>query len=151
MRRRVWRRRRRVLGYRREQGACSYAIASALPQCQIVLVEPQTSLTDLLKHNMALLAPDRHEIFPVGLGTEPGEFKLAIPESNKGGASLVFDAQHSKLPTVTVRVETAQKVSESSRFGWPTLIKMDVEGFEPIVFQSLESRDQRFADRRGEY
>lgn len=120
------------------KGACSYAIASALPHCQIVLVEPQTSLTDLLKHNMALLAPERHEIYPVGLGTEPGEFKLAIPESNKGGASLVFDAQHSKLPTVTVRVETAQKVSESSRFGWPTLIKMDVEGFEPIVFQSLK-------------
>ncbi len=120
------------------KGACSYAIASTLPHCRVVLVEPQTSLTDLLKHNMALLAPDRHEIYAVGLGTEPGEFKLAIPESNKGGASLVFDPRHSKLPTVNVRVETAQKVAESSQFGWPTLIKMDVEGFEPIVFQSLK-------------
>ena len=119
------------------KGACAYAMAARLPQCQIALIEPQVSLSPLLKRNMEQLAKHRYEIHPVGVGTEDGEFQLAIPQSNKGRASLVFDKATCQHPVVTVKIMTATQIAKASAFGWPTLVKIDVEGFEAVVIQSL--------------
>ena len=40
--------------------------------------------------------------------------------------------------TEVVPVTTAAAVRELSAFGWPTIVKIDVEGFEPSVIRSLE-------------
>jgi FkbM family methyltransferase len=119
------------------KGACSYAVATSLPNCKIVLIEPQIAFTNLLNHNMSQLAPDRFEVHSVGIGIEEGEFQLAIPASNKGRATLVFDEATNNDPKISVKIKTANQIVESSAYGWPTLVKIDVEGFEPIIFQAL--------------
>ena len=119
------------------KGACAYAVATALPRSQVVLIEPQAGLTDLLQHNMQQLAPGRFEVHAVGIGARQETLELAIPGDNKGRASLVFDVGAEACRKVMVQICTAQQVESRSAFGWPTLVKIDVEGFEPQVFESL--------------
>lgn len=71
------------------KGACSYEIATALPNSKIVAIEPQEIMQGLLKSNLDILAPGRHEIVKVGIGEKPGFFDLVIPQGNRGRTSLV--------------------------------------------------------------
>lgn len=126
------------------KGALSYAMAASLPGCKIVAIEPQRSLTGLLAENLETLARGRHEVFTVGIGETPGSFALVIPPGNGGRASLT--AQHRDGSRIEqVEVVTAETVRRYSRYGWPTLVKIDVEGFEPEVIRSLRPA---FASRR---
>lgn len=120
------------------KGACAYAVATALPRCQVVLIEPQATLTDLLEHNMRELAPGRFELHAVGVGVKEETLELIIPGDNKGRASLVLDVGSEDSRKVMVQIQTAQQIASASAFGWPTLVKIDVEGFEPQVFESLK-------------
>lgn len=119
------------------KGACAYAVATALPRSQIVLIEPQATLTDLLLHNMHELAPGRFELHAVGVGVKEEMLELMIPGDNKGRASLVLDVYTEDYRKVMVQIRTARQIAGASAFGWPTLVKIDVEGFEPQVFESL--------------
>lgn len=117
------------------KGACLYAVARGLPRARLVLIEPQPALQELIRHNMAQLAPGRHEIWDVAVGSEEGDFTLSVPEDNKGRASLVH---HGDGASVTVHVITAEQLASQSEAGWPTLVKIDVEGFEEQVITTLE-------------
>jgi FkbM family methyltransferase len=119
------------------KGACAYAVATELPSSQVVLIEPQVALAELLEHNMQQLAPGRYELHAVGIGTRQEARELVIPSDNMGRASLVFDLGSEDCRKVVVPMRTAQQVADASAFGWPTLAKIDVEGFEPEVFASL--------------
>jgi FkbM family methyltransferase len=120
------------------KGACAYAVATELPHSQVVLIEPQASLCALVEHNMRQLAPGRFESRAVGVGLRQEMLELVIPGNNKGRASLVLDVSDEKnCSKVMVPMRTAQQIADDSAFGWPTLVKIDVEGFEPQVFQSL--------------
>ena len=119
------------------KGACAYAMSTALPRCQVVLIEPQATLTEMLEHNMRVLAPGRFELHAVGVGVQEETLELAIPDDNKGRASLVHDFGVDHGRRVMVQIRTAQQIAGASAFGWPTLVKIDVEGFEPQVFESL--------------
>jgi len=120
------------------KGACSYEIATSLPLSKIVAIEPQQSMSDLLVRNLDLLAPGRHEVFPVGIGPTAGHSKLTIPSGNRGRASLVQNGNIDDSFTELVELATGEQVVRRSRYGWPTLIKIDVEGFEASVMESLE-------------
>lgn len=113
-------------------GACSYQIAHALPGCSIVAVEPQHELSALTRMNLVELNANAI-VLPVGLGEEELEMDLHIPFGNKGAASLLSQGGD----IIKVMIKTAQWVKDSSRYGWPTLVKIDVEGFEPKVIRSL--------------
>jgi FkbM family methyltransferase len=119
------------------KGVCSYAVAAALPQARIVAVEPQPDLAERTRANLARLAPERCEVHAVGIGTAEGTFTLAVPAANLGAASFVIDPQRAHR-TLEVPVITATMLRERSAHGWPTLVKIDVEGFEPEVVASLE-------------
>jgi FkbM family methyltransferase len=119
------------------KGACAYAVATALPRSQVVLIEPQAALSELLQHNMQELAPGRFELHAVGVGIKEETLELVIPGDNKGRASLVLDVGTEDCRKVMVPIRTAQQIAGNSAFGWPTLVKIDVEGFEPQVFESL--------------
>lgn len=119
------------------KGACAYAVATELPHSRVVLIEPQTALAELLEHNMQELARGRYELHAVGVGPRQEMLELAIPADNKGRASLVHDLGSEDCRKVMVPMRTAQQIADDSVFGWPTLAKIDVEGFEPQVFQSL--------------
>ena len=120
------------------KGACSYQVAYALPKCKTVAVEPQKDLIPNLSRNLQVVAEGRAEVFPVGIGEKSDISFLYIPKVNTGAASLLPPVEFPlELNGLEVRIETAEWVKRNSRFGWPTLVKIDVEGFEPNVIKSL--------------
>lgn len=120
------------------KGACSYEIATSLPRARIVAVEPQRGMQTLLTKNLRSVAPGRHEIFPVAIGVVAGSADIFIPEGNRGAASMVADHRSAAVATEKVEVTTCDAIRQRSRYGWPTIVKIDVEGYEPAVIQSLE-------------
>jgi FkbM family methyltransferase len=119
------------------QGTCSYLVATALRQACVVAIEPQQGLIEDLTSNLRRLADGRFEVHAVGIGTERGVVQLTVPEGNDGAATL-----HAGERGVTGRVENvtitpAEDLVHKSAYGWPTLVKMDVEGHEASVFASL--------------
>jgi FkbM family methyltransferase len=119
------------------KGALSYEIASSLPACKIVAIEPQKSMIDLLQKNLGTLAEGRHEVFPVGIGETPGTLELVIPSGNRGRASLVGQGKDDGSLSEFVEVMAAEDLCRQSKYGWPTLAKIDVEGFELSVIRSM--------------
>lgn len=120
------------------KGACSYEIATILRKARIVAIEPQRAMQALLRRNLEAVARGRHEIHPVGIGETAGNFEIFIPDGNSGAASMVAHRPGRQGRVERVEVDTAQGILQRSRYGWPTLVKIDVEGFEPSVIRSLE-------------
>jgi len=119
------------------KGACSYAIAVALPRSKVVAIEPQLGLAKNLSHNLRLLCPDRFEHHCVGLSIQEATMELTIPEGNSGGATLHRERLGVSGRSESVRLITATTLVRVSRFGWPSLAKIDVEGHESEVIESL--------------
>ena len=119
------------------KGACSYAIAAGLPRCKIVAIEPQAQMAADLLHNLGQISPGRFEHNPVGIGTRDEVLELTIPQGNSGRATLHPERMYVSGRTESVQLLTATSLAEGSRFGWPSLVKIDVEGHESEVVSSL--------------
>jgi FkbM family methyltransferase len=115
-------------------GAILFQIVNKLPKARFVAIEPQPELVKQLIHNTA--SDDRCQIFQVAVGTEEKIASLYIPDGNYGAASFV--RPHAQAKLVSVKIETAETIKIRSGLGWPTLVKMDVEGYEPHVIRSLQ-------------
>lgn len=120
------------------KGACSYAVAVALRKCRIVAIEPQGQLAANLVHNLGQVCPSRFEHHPVGLSTSERRMKLTIPDGNRGRATLHPDRMCASGTSEFIHLVTATSLQARSNFGWPTLVKIDVEGHEPEVIESLQ-------------
>lgn len=119
------------------KGACSYAVAVALRNCRIVAIEPQRQLAANLVHNLGQVCPNRFEHHPVGLSTSESRKELTIPDGNRGRATLHPDRMCASGTSEIIHLVTATSLEASSNFGWPTLVKIDVEGHEAEVIESL--------------
>lgn len=129
------------------QGACCYQLLGQLPGLKVVAIEPQAELGALLRHNLDQLAPQGHEAYCVGLGAKAETLTLTIEHGNRGHASLCQTHMRDGSTSEQVRVETPGYVLEQSAFGTPSLIKIDVEGFEDVVFEALGEYLQQWATR----
>ncbi len=119
------------------KGACSYAVAVALRDCCIVAIEPQRQLASNLVHNLRQVCPNRFEHHLVGLSTTESTMALTIPEGNRGRATLHPDRMCTSGTSEYIRLVTAKALVAGSKFDWPTLVKIDVEGHEPEVIECL--------------
>jgi FkbM family methyltransferase len=115
-------------------GTCSYAMAARLPTARVVAFEPQRRLARLVHRNLCQFRGLGFEVFDVALSTSAGTARLHVPEGNSGKASLHGDAA---APGQEVQIATAEDARRASRFGWPTLVKIDVEGHELEVLRTL--------------
>lgn len=119
------------------QGACCYQLLARLPGVKIVAIEPQAELGALLRHNLNQIASKQYEVYCIGLGAKAETLTLTIEHGNRGHASLCQTHMRDGSTSEEVRVETPGYVLEQSAFGPPSLIKMDVEGFEGVVLDAL--------------
>lgn len=120
------------------KGACFCSLASKVPSLRIVAVEPQGKLQANNIANLESLCPGRYEYVHAGLGDEEAELTLVIPHANNGRASFHKKKTKPDDEIETIKVHTATHIMRHSQFGWPTIIKIDVEGHEPQVFRSLQ-------------
>ncbi len=119
------------------KGACFSSLAAKLPLLQVVAIEPQASLYTNNISNLESICSGRYEYVQAGIGEEEAELTLIIPKSNMGRASLHIQQGSSDDVLEVIKIKTASQIAESSNFGWPTIVKIDVEGHEPQVFRSL--------------
>ena len=122
------------------KGTFCYQILRTAPGTRVVAIEPQRDLADLIERNLHLLNLGRSEVFRVAIGTSEGSASLYIPGQNRGAATFHPSdrlEQPSASDVVVVDIVTASWVKDQSAFGWPTLVKIDVEGHESSVIESL--------------
>jgi len=119
------------------KGVCSFAIAKAMPNSKIVAIEPQAELKELNEVNLKRICPDRFEYYQLAIGLTNEILSLVIPEKNKGKATLHCSTITEDSITEDIQIVTPQTIVAQSDFGWPTLVKIDVEGHEPHVIRSL--------------
>jgi FkbM family methyltransferase len=119
------------------KGACSCSLAVKLPLLHIVAIEPQASLSAYNISNLESICPGRYEYVKAGIGEEEAELNLVIPKANLGRASLHIKPSSPHDKHEVIKIQTASQIVKSSKFGWPTVAKIDVEGHEPQVVRSL--------------
>lgn len=119
------------------QGACSYQMLACVPGVKVVAIEPQAELVALLNHNLSRLSPGKYETYCVGLGLQNEQLTLTIEEGNRGHASLYETDVNKASTSEVVEIVTPGEVLGQSRLGPPSLIKIDVEGYESVVLSAL--------------
>jgi FkbM family methyltransferase len=120
------------------KGACFCSLATKLPLLHIVAIEPQGQLLENNIINLESICPGRYEYVRAGVGEEEAELTLVIPDSNLGRASLHIQKTSPNDEVEVIKIQTASQIADNSEFGWPTVIKIDVEGHEAQVFRSLQ-------------
>lgn len=111
------------------------------PSGKVVSIEPEPHNFQLLERNLRNNSIHNAKTFSCALGAENGTAKMGIYKpANRGRHSLVDLASCKKFIEVPVR-RLDDVLGENSSAIW-SLIKMDVEGYEPYV---LRGGPQSFA------
>lgn len=103
----------------------------------VVACEPYPSNAAALKDNLALNNAQNVRVVEMALGSRPGELSLA-PAGDSGGITALDWGQGER---VTVGVTTLDEVA--AEMSVITLLKVDVEGWEPHVLRGGSAALQR--------
>ena len=103
-------------------------------QGKVVAVEPDPDNLRLLQTNLEINGCNNVHIFPCAFGTETGSIDLYQVDSNRGNLSFADLGNTGKSTKVPVR-RGEDALSEIKI--QPSVVKMDVEGAEPLVFSGL--------------
>ena len=116
-------------------GGYSLYTASLKPKSgKIIAIDPQSSMMERLKFNVATNKLDNIRLFEVALGAAPGEITLYVNENNRGQTSLIAssDSTVSNVP-VRVAVTTLHSIIEQSAVTHIDALKIDAEGWEDEI------------------
>ena len=114
----------------------------------IYSLEPNPPTFERLRRNLELnreLSPSIH-LNEIALGDRAGFLELAYDEDNTGGASMIsVDAARSNPTVATVRMETLDQFLFDNDITRVDFIKIDVEGYEPLVLEGARRTIESFA------
>ena len=105
------------------------------PRSRVICFEPTPSIVKVLHRHLALNdAADRVSVVAKALGDEPGFLDLHEHSDPYRNAIGVTDPAGRHMKTSRVPITTIDAVCEERKFV-PTLIRMDVQGFEDSVLR----------------
>ncbi len=104
-----------------------------------IAIEPNPAIAKLLRMTAGLNSPG-FKVEESALADKRGELMLTIPDELFGSASLVDqDFLHSvSTKSIPVKVKTLDEIVEEYNLSKIDIIKMDVEGAEPLVFEGMK-------------
>lgn len=102
-----------------------HTICMARHSARVVAIEPNPHNVAILKKNVALNALQNVVIRQVAVGDSAGTIEL-LQDSNDGG--VLFSRTAKSSPTIHVELLSLDQVAR--QYGFPNLLKIDVEGFE---------------------
>lgn len=106
-----------------------HTICMARHSARVVAIEPNPHNVAILKTNTELNALNNVVVRQIAVGNSIGKIAL-LRDSNQGG---VLPGKAGSLPTIDVNVLPLDQVAQE--FGFPTLLKIDVEGFEDCALK----------------
>ncbi|GAH71737.1 unnamed protein product, partial [marine sediment metagenome] len=93
----------------------------------VYAIEPVPKNTELLRRNIELNDYKNIQVFPVAMGDKNGEEEMYIYE--KGNlCSFTKNIQDNPIGKINIPIMTLDSFVEKHVSGYPTLIRMDVEG-----------------------
>lgn len=105
-----------------------------------IAVEPNPNLARLLRFTSNLQSRN-FVVAETALSKKSGNITLHIPESYFGSASVLktLSSKFGKNKTVKVPMKTMDGLMNEQGLSKVDVIKMDVEGIEPLVFEGMQS------------
>jgi len=122
---------------------CVCAARAVGPLGRVLAVEPQTRLQHVLRRNLALNEVSA-EVLAVAISDREGEARLFLaPDTNNASSGLAPQTRYT-VPSETVPQTTLARLLAVCHLERPTLVKMDIEGFEhEAIFGSADLFRQR--------
>lgn len=103
---------------------------------EVYAIEPVPKNMQLLKKNIELNDYKNIQVFPLAIGGENGEGKMYLYD--KGNlCSFTKNIQNKPTGKVTIPIMTLDRFVEKCAFAYPTLIRMDVEGYEYEIIKGM--------------
>ena len=103
-----------------------------------VAIEPNPRICELLRHSQSI-HPFRFDVMESAVSNKNGKAVLSVPGNYPGNASInrqfdrVWNPSKSK-----VRITTLDEIVSAMNLPKVDIIKMDVEGAEPLVFEGMQ-------------
>ena len=104
-----------------------------------VAVEPNPKMCTLLRYT-EFLHSWKFDIIDQAIADKEGSAVLTIPDRSFGGATLNSDpgSPFAGISRVDVKVTTVDNIVKNLKLPRVDVIKMDVEGFEPLAFEGMK-------------
>lgn len=112
--------------------------AKAYPDGEVIAFEPYPPNLDLLKQDVARNQLQNVEIVDVALSDSVGNIEFSQPdEDDVGYGSSSIETNESEA-TIEVPTTTGDQLIADGEIPTPNVVKIDVEGSEPLVLEGLE-------------
>lgn len=111
---------------------------------EVYAFEPFSRVREQLKKHISMNGLDNIRVFPFALGSENSvQPFFSGPEGNLGAASFHADHYQNNVPVGQLEIRIGDEVFAQEGLSRITIVKIDVEGFEPPVLQGLQETLRR--------
>ena len=120
-------------------GLYTFFAAKACPDGEVIAFEPYPPNLSLLKQDTARNQLQNVETIDIALSDSVGSIEFSQPtEDDMGYGSSAIETTESKT-TVNIPTTTGDQLIADREIPAPDVVKIDVEGSEPLVLEGLET------------
>jgi FkbM family methyltransferase len=123
-----------------------YAASRVGPSGTVHAFEPNPAICSLLERSAALNGFANLHVHQVALGAEDATGEMAAPIGNTGAASLATSCRPD-VHFVPVEIRDAAQYVKGLNLASLAVVKLDVEGMEGIILDTLETELRRLRPR----